>query len=105
MHRFEVWAPTAERVELLIGSDRLAMERDTSGGPARPGWWSLAVEAGGPGTDYRYSLDGGPGRPDPRSQWQPAGIDGPSRLVDHNSYLWRDEDWQGLSLDDLVLYE
>ena len=32
--------------------------------------------------DYQISLDGGPPRPDPRSRWQPAGVDGPSRWID-----------------------
>ena len=49
--RLPVWAPAAERVEAVLAARRLAMR------PAGDGWW-LADEAVGPGTDYRFSLDG-----------------------------------------------
>jgi maltooligosyltrehalose trehalohydrolase len=45
------------------------------------GWFrGPAVDWGG---DYSFSIDGGPPRPDPRSRWQPGGVDGPSRWVTH----------------------
>lgn len=73
---FEVWAPEAGRVEVVIADDRHRLE------PAARGWWR-----GGPvvaaGTDYAFSVDGGPPRPDPRSRHQPHGVHGPSRVVDH----------------------
>ena len=43
------------------------------------GWWAAAVDGAGPGTDYAFSLDRGPPRPDPRSPYQPQGVHGPSR--------------------------
>lgn len=98
-HQFRVWAPTPESVELVLGGERLAMTRDDRG------WWSRTVEEAGPGTDYGFSLDGNPPRPDPRSGWQPAGVDGPSRLVDHRSFRWTDQSWRGLYLPSAVLYE
>lgn len=45
------------------------------------GWWRGPVLA--QGDDYAFSLDGGPPRPDPRSRWQPHGVHGPSRWIDH----------------------
>ncbi len=99
MHRFRVWAPKPERVELLIGEQRLPMV------PGETGWWELAVDDAGPGTRYRFSLDGGPGRPDPRSAFQPEGIDGPSELVDHRGFVWTDRGWRGIPLAGAVLYE
>ena len=75
MTTFSVWAPKAtERVDLVLPAEgrRLAMA------PAeRPGWWALDVPDAGPGTDYQFSLDGGPARPDPRSPFQPDGVHGP----------------------------
>lgn len=69
-----VWAPAARGVALVTGDGaRTAMARD----PERAGWWEgpgLAV-----GTDYWFSPDGEGPFPDPRSRWQPAGVDGPSR--------------------------
>ena len=69
-----VWAPTAEHVDLVRGQT----------GPSSPmtrtdgGWW----EAPGLqlGADYWFSPDGRGPFPDPRSRWQPFGVDGPSRL-------------------------
>ncbi|MFF0310697.1 malto-oligosyltrehalose trehalohydrolase [Streptosporangium sp. NPDC004379] len=98
-HGFRVWAPARERVDLVLGERRLPMRR--SGG----GWWERAVEEAGPGTDYAYSLDGGPPRPDPRSPYQPYGPHGPSRLVDHAAFRWTDDRWRGTPLPGAVLYE
>jgi malto-oligosyltrehalose trehalohydrolase len=75
---FEVWAPKAGRVDLALGARRLPMDPAA----ARAGWWELDVPGAGPGTDYAFSLDGGPARPDPRSRCQPRGVHGPSRVVD-----------------------
>jgi maltooligosyltrehalose trehalohydrolase len=99
--KFEVWAPGHRRAELLLdeGVRRLSMES------AMRGSFCLEVPEAGPGTRYLFSLDGGPGRPDPRSGWQPEGIDGPSAVVDHGSFVWHDSDWKGRDLASAVLYE
>ncbi|HEX2179471.1 MAG TPA: malto-oligosyltrehalose trehalohydrolase [Actinomycetota bacterium] len=99
MHTFRVWAPAPERVDLLLGRERFPMV------PAGDGWWELEVGQAGPGTRYQFSLDGGPARPDPRSAFQPEGVNGPSELVDHGAYLWSDAGWRGLPLAGAVLYE
>jgi maltooligosyltrehalose trehalohydrolase len=99
MHEFRVWAPRPQRVEVLLGEQRLPMTR------AAGGWWERRVPAAGPGTDYAFSLDGGPPRPDPRSAFQPRGIDGPSRVIDHAAFAWGDTLWRGLPLAGSVLYE
>jgi maltooligosyltrehalose trehalohydrolase len=99
VYRFRVWAPKPERVDLLVGDQAHPMV------PADGGWWELALEDAGPGTRYRFSLDGGPGRPDPRSAGQPEGIDGPSEVVDHTGFGWTDRSWRGIPLAGAVLYE
>ena len=99
MRGIEVWAPAAERVEVVVGEERREMAR-TDGG-----WWRMTGESLRPGADYAFSVDGGPARPDPRSAWQPEGVHGPSRVVDHGSYGWRDQDWRGFHLPTSVLYE
>ncbi|MBV8986176.1 MAG: malto-oligosyltrehalose trehalohydrolase, partial [Acidimicrobiia bacterium] len=76
MTRVEVWAPTARRVDVVVGEgERYPMEL------ASDGWWWAEVASLAAGQDYRFSLDGGDGIPDPRSAWQPAGVHGPSRVV------------------------
>ena len=99
MHRFEVWAPDAASVEVVLDDGSIPMA------PRTGGWWQADVEAAGPGTRYGFAVDGGPTRPDPRSMHQPDGIDGPSAVVDHDAFDWRDLGWRGLALPGAVLYE
>jgi maltooligosyltrehalose trehalohydrolase len=105
MQTFRVWAPGKATVELLVESgsagtsqQRVAMRAGTDG------WWEVQALAE-EGTRYRYSLDGGPARPDPRSPWQPEGIDGPSAVVKHGAFAWTDTHWRGARLASSVLYE
>src|SRR4051812_40878050 len=69
------------------------------------GWWWADVASLQAGQDYRFSIDGGDPLPDPRSQWQPAGVHGPSRIVDHSTFIWTDSAWEPCPLSDVVLYE
>jgi maltooligosyltrehalose trehalohydrolase len=99
----EVWAPAAGRVELVLAAGREPMD------PAPGGWWRRARtpdRADLPaGTDYRFAIDGGEALPDPRSPWQPAGVHGPSRTVDHDSFAWTDAGWRPPALETGVIYE
>lgn len=101
----EVWAPRAQLVELVTrsGRERRRMVRAPAARGAE-GWWVLEGRLP-PGSDYTFSLDGGPPRPDPRSRWQPYGVHGPSRVVDPEGWSWRSDRWQGLHLPSAVLYE
>jgi len=96
---FRVWAPRARRVELVIEGRRIGMER-----VGDRGWVEAPVEAAA-GVDYAFSLDGGEPLPDPRSPWQPRGIEGPSRVIDHAAFPWTDDRWRGFHLPSEVLYE
>ena len=62
-----VWAPSARarRPRRSASSPSPPVRRRTAGGPSTG---DLPH-----GTDYAFSVDGGPPRPDPRSAWQPAG--------------------------------
>ncbi len=95
-----VWAPRAERVDLVVGDRRVAMD-----GPDERGWFRTEAEPA-VGQSYGFSLDGGPARPDPRSRWQPDGVHGLSRMVDHDAFAWTDGGWRGRPLDgSSVIYE
>ncbi|HYE14551.1 MAG TPA: malto-oligosyltrehalose trehalohydrolase, partial [Pyrinomonadaceae bacterium] len=59
----------------------------------------------GAGAGYFYLLDGERERPDPVSRSQPAGVHGPSRVVDSEEFKWTDEGWRGVALKDYVIYE
>jgi len=98
---FRVWAPRAERVDVVMEDVRHPMD-----GPDEQGHFAVEVEGAGAGDDYAYTLDGGEPRPDPRSGWQPHGVHGPSRLVDHADFPWTDTEWRGgVGLADSVIYE
>ena len=58
----------------------------------------------GAGADYFYVV-GGNERPDPVSRFQPAGVHGPSRVVEPDEFAWTDEGWKGIELKDYVVYE
>jgi maltooligosyltrehalose trehalohydrolase len=98
MHEFRVWAPGAERVDVVLGR-AVPMQRGDGG------WWSSSLNDAGPGSDYSFKINGGPALPDPRSACQPGGIHGPSRVVDHAAFGWSDNGWRGLPLAGSVLYE
>lgn len=95
-----MWAPAADRAEVVVGGTAHPME-------ARPsGWWEAHVAEAGHGTDYGFVLDGsGEVLPDPRSPWQPDGVHGQSRVYDHERFAWTDQHWHGRPLPGSVLYE
>ena len=99
---FRVWAPLRQQVALRIVLPRernLSLERDDLG------YWQTTADDVPPGTRYGYLLDGTTPRPDPASQFQPESIHGPSEVVDHASFLWTDAGWEGVPLEDMVIYE
>jgi len=98
--RFDVWAPTAERVRLAVGDEVVAMELDEGG------WWTPTGSAPDGEVDYGYLLDDGDRvLPDPRSRRQPDGPHERSRVVDLAAYAWSDGGWTGVELPGAVVYE
>jgi maltooligosyltrehalose trehalohydrolase len=75
-------------------------------GPDEQGWWRLDVDEAGSGSNYGYLIDDDEKcYPDPRSQWQPQGVHGMSRLYDQNSFIWSDAKFHASPLASAVLYE
>jgi maltooligosyltrehalose trehalohydrolase len=97
---FHVWAPRTHRVDvsLVDTGERVALCE------ASEGWFSAVVPCG-PGTRYRYVLDGTAERADPASRYQPEGVHGPSAVVPLGDHEWRDHGFQPVPLCDAVLYE
>ncbi|MDX6687428.1 MAG: maltooligosyltrehalose trehalohydrolase [Baekduia sp.] len=67
------------------------------------GTWTATVPARA-GEDYTYIIDGQL-LPDPCTRLQPEGLRGPSRIVDPSGWAWTDDGWNGVALEDLVVYE
>src|ERR1700747_821606 len=99
--RFRLWAPSASAVSLRIG-DAAALAIPMV--PEEDGWFSLTTTAARPGTLYRYVV-GGKDVPDPASRRQPAGVHGPSEVVDPAEHVWSDLDWRGRRWEEIVFYE
>lgn len=94
----EVWAPRADRVDLISDAGTVAMVSAADGWFASP----APVDAG---TAYAFSLDAGPARPDPRAVWLPDGVHEPGRVYDHTAFAWSDSSWTGRDWSAAVLYE
>jgi maltooligosyltrehalose trehalohydrolase len=108
--RFEVWAPRAGEVEVEVYHDDRS-GGGTQGGERHPlirldaGVHAAIVRDAGPGTRYRFRLDGGAALADPASRWQPDGVFGASAVLDPAAFTWNDAGWTGVELADTVLYE
>ena len=107
---FRVWALQPQRVEVVLeggpGSAPDAAPVVVTLAPEGEGYFSALVAEAGPGTRYRYRLDGEAAvYADPASRFQPDGPHGPSQVVDPAAFQWHDQDWRGVPLEGQVLYE
>jgi maltooligosyltrehalose trehalohydrolase len=103
--RFRLWAPTAKMVEVDVeGQGRMQMSAGSDG----DGWFEAELACGA-GAAYRYvamtQFDGEVIIPDPASRAQQGDVNGPSLVVDHQRYVWRNPDWRGRPWHETVLYE
>ena len=99
MTSFRIWAPNVNQVEVRIGTDLFGMTRGDDS------WWRAEIPLAKAGIDYAFVVDGGEPLPDPRSPWQPNGIHGPSRTLDHGAFSWTDQRWQAKPLSSAIVYE
>jgi maltooligosyltrehalose trehalohydrolase len=97
-YRFRLWAPAAQRVELLLDGEALPMQAEGDGCHAT----RVACAAG---TRYRFRIDGTLSIPDPASRWQPEGLNGASAVHDADAYAWQTTGWAGRPWEEAVIYE
>jgi maltooligosyltrehalose trehalohydrolase len=99
--RFRVWAPKASSVSLVIIGDKELYPMKTED----RGYFSTFIQGLEPKRSYCYLLNEDQPRPDPVSRFQPEGVHGPSEVVDPGLFKWEDQDWKGISLYEMILYE
>jgi maltooligosyltrehalose trehalohydrolase len=99
MSELKIWAPAAAKVAVELKGSHVPMHADAGG------WWTCRDYDLKHGTDYAIWLDGEGPFPDPRSPWQPEGVHGPSRWLDHKQFGWDDSDWQPIPLSEAIIYE
>jgi maltooligosyltrehalose trehalohydrolase len=99
---FSVWAPDKEAMTLHIVAPfekEFEMEKDEWG------YFSVHVNPAECEICYYFKPENHKDYPDPRSQYQPEGVHGPSQTVDHKKFEWHDDRWKNFSLAEYVIYE
>lgn len=97
--RFRLWAPSAERVEILLEEQAPQEMR-----PVGEGWYETLVPHADAGSRYRYRIDSEAFVPDPASRFQPEDVHGPSEVISPD-FDWQDDAWQGRPWEEAVIYE
>jgi maltooligosyltrehalose trehalohydrolase len=98
--QFRVWAPGVNALALEVNPERRRIEMQRDGED-----FEAAVPDAVPGDTYCFVFDDGRRRPDPVSRSQPHGVHGPSQIVDPGAFVWSDQDWKGIALQDYIFYE
>jgi maltooligosyltrehalose trehalohydrolase len=98
---FRVWAPKASSVSLVLLGDKEPYPMS----PEDRGYFSTFLQGLEPTRRYCYLLNENQPRPDPVSRFQPEGVHGPSEVVDPRQFRWEDQDWNGIPLEEMIIYE
>jgi maltooligosyltrehalose trehalohydrolase len=100
---FRVFAFNKKKVELLLKN----AEKETTAlmYEETPHIYSTVLENTGQDLLYKFRIEDEGDFPDPYSHFQPEGVHGFSRVIDHKKYRWNDYDWHGKDLSQLILYE
>ena len=96
--RFQLWAPAEAAVGLELDGADISMQR------SEDGWHVVDVDAN-IGARYQFVLADGKAVGDPASRLQLDNLDGPSLIVDPDSYCWRHSEWSGRPWEETVVYE
>ena len=102
-YRFKVWAPLAENVEVIFKDENEPRKLNKKG----EGDWEADLDGVKPGTKYKFRLDKNIDKefPDPASRFQPEGVHSWSQIVDQDQHKWQDENWKGLPISEMIIYE
>ncbi len=100
-YEFVVWAPFANNIAIKPenGLQTVSLNRDDE-----KGYWRGMLNIN-TGDQYFIVINDKTERPDPASFFQPNGVHEASQLIDHKTYKWKDAEWEGISLEQMVVYE
>jgi maltooligosyltrehalose trehalohydrolase len=96
---FRLFAPAARQVDLLLEGNPTPMTRRDGG------WFELFVTGVRGGSLYQFQIDERLVVPDPVSRFQPDDANGPSEVIDPESFAWTDDQWMGRPWHEAVIYE
>jgi maltooligosyltrehalose trehalohydrolase len=97
--RFRLWAPAARTVDVVLHRRHFPMQR------MEQGWFEVMERSAGPGSLYKYRIDGKQEVPDPASRFQPQDVSGPSEVIDPRAFQWHEDNWKGRPWHEAVIYE
>ena len=96
----KLWSPLADKAELIVNEEKkIALTKKEFG------YWQIISDDIKAGDRYKFILNNENDFPDPASLSQPAGVHGPSEVIDLKDFKWTDEGWNNLSLHEYILYE
>lgn len=96
--RFQIWAPAADRVDLLVDGFEHQMLPDQNG------FWRLEVDCRCESPKYALRINGKGPFPDPASLFLPEGVHGRSQAW-REPFAWTDDGWHAPGLENAVIYE
>jgi maltooligosyltrehalose trehalohydrolase len=100
---FRLWAPDAQRVDLVDGAAARAGIWPMQALPQ--GWFELVLQRRQAPARYAFRIDGGDVVPDPASRCNPDGVHGASAWTDPLAFDWPDTPWRGRPWHEAVIYE
>lgn len=98
---FQVWAPKARKLALLNSrtGEEVPMHREDRG------YWKVELKDCTAGFKYKYKINDREAFPDPASLSQPEGVHGHSEVQSLGEFNWKDQDWKGIALKEMIQYE
>ncbi|MFL6514721.1 MAG: malto-oligosyltrehalose trehalohydrolase [Chthoniobacterales bacterium] len=101
--RYRTWTAHQD-VGLVVYRPDGTVARSIKMTPESGGFYSAVDLEGKPGDLYKYRFGTSNPFPDPATRYQPAGVHGPSMVVENN-FRWGDDAWSPAGLRDLTIYE
>lgn len=96
--RHPIWAPRADSLELELDGKRTSLNRDERGR-------FFTETCIPPGARYAFWVNGRGPFPDPRSDYQPDGVHGPSMRWDQSAFVFKNQDFVPVPFKEAVVYE
>lgn len=101
---FRVYASKCKKVEIIIENSKEPNSIELK--DEKNGYFSGTIPNLPKNTLYRFRLNGKEELyPDPASHFQPDGPFGPSQVIDHSEFKWKDSDWKGIQIEGQIIYE
>lgn len=96
-----LWAPLVETVDLLVlkTEKRIALTKNEFG------YYYTKTNEIKPNDPYKFVVNKEKDLPDPASLSQPDGVHGPSQALDLSAFVWSDDDWKNIPLEEYIIYE